>query len=423
MARVETIIVGGGISAGSPFTAGFIPVIVNSDPPLVADSIMEQTSGLITVNGALAVGTVAGDRYRFASGLTTNGSLVIGQEGTVTNLSDRGIAIGNTLTVPASIFSCIAIGFNSPFGTQTNRRFIAIGEGINLNGTGGSKVYAIGTGHACTSGNGAVLIGEGMTISGAQTDIIGIKAEAGVTTSTIGHSDVIMIGGGSSHRSNVAYIGGGSIDVQEFVIGQGDAAGIPPAARTLRFTNSPTGLNLQAGDATIQAPLCTGNAQSARVVFNVGNNLNVSGTTGQLPYAILQLEDSVTFSTIRFMQPSSTTKGVTTEFRTGGTNRLMVGVAGAAGQIIAGSAANESCIRTANQQLLFSLDAGATIHAAFTAAGVLNLNVDRGIRFNNQTDGAGVAAGTLANAPTAGDPAFWLPINIGGTDHYIPCWT
>lgn len=48
--------------------------------------------------------------------------------------------------------------------------------------------------------------------------------------------------------------------------------------------------------------------------------------------------------------------------------------------------------------------------------------VDRAVRFNNQTDGAGVAAGTLLNAPTAGDPGFWLKINIGGTNYAVPCW-
>jgi photosystem II stability/assembly factor-like uncharacterized protein len=40
----------------------------------------------------------------------------------------------------------------------------------------------------------------------------------------------------------------------------------------------------------------------------------------------------------------------------------------------------------------------------------------------NQLTGAGVGLGTLTNAPTAGDPAFWLPIIVNGIQRYIPVW-
>lgn len=48
--------------------------------------------------------------------------------------------------------------------------------------------------------------------------------------------------------------------------------------------------------------------------------------------------------------------------------------------------------------------------------------VDRAVRFNNQTSAVGVAAGTLLNAPTAGDPGYWLKINIDGTNYAVPAW-
>jgi hypothetical protein len=57
-----------------------------------------------------------------------------------------------------------------------------------------------------------------------------------------------------------------------------------------------------------------------------------------------------------------------------------------------------------------------TILSSAGGAGVPNLRID------NVTTGAGAGAGTLTNAPTAGDPTFWLPININGTVLYIPCW-
>lgn len=38
-------------------------------------------------------------------------------------------------------------------------------------------------------------------------------------------------------------------------------------------------------------------------------------------------------------------------------------------------------------------------------------------------DGAAAQAGTLANAPSAGNPTKWVPINDNGTTRYIPTWT
>ncbi len=38
------------------------------------------------------------------------------------------------------------------------------------------------------------------------------------------------------------------------------------------------------------------------------------------------------------------------------------------------------------------------------------------------TDGAGVATGTLATAPSAGNPTKWIGINDNGTTRYIPAW-
>lgn len=38
------------------------------------------------------------------------------------------------------------------------------------------------------------------------------------------------------------------------------------------------------------------------------------------------------------------------------------------------------------------------------------------------TNGAGLALGTLTNAPVAGDPTKWVPIDDNGTTRYIPAW-
>jgi len=54
-----------------------------------------------------------------------------------------------------------------------------------------------------------------------------------------------------------------------------------------------------------------------------------------------------------------------------------------------------------------------------------NLSINANVLLRTYTaflDGAAAAAGTLTNAPTAGDPTKWIPINDNGTTRYIPAW-
>jgi hypothetical protein len=52
----------------------------------------------------------------------------------------------------------------------------------------------------------------------------------------------------------------------------------------------------------------------------------------------------------------------------------------------------------------------------------LRVDTDNGYRAINQTSAAGASAGTLTNAPSAGNPAFWLRVNINSVDRFIPAW-
>lgn len=52
----------------------------------------------------------------------------------------------------------------------------------------------------------------------------------------------------------------------------------------------------------------------------------------------------------------------------------------------------------------------------------LQIEANQGLRLTNQINGAGVAAGTLSNAPAAGNPTFWSPILVNGTLRHFPCW-
>lgn len=62
-----------------------------------------------------------------------------------------------------------------------------------------------------------------------------------------------------------------------------------------------------------------------------------------------------------------------------------------------------------------------TTFASISSTGITQA-VDRGLLFTNQTSAAGAGAGTISNAPAAGNPTHWLKIKIGGSDFALPAW-
>lgn len=52
----------------------------------------------------------------------------------------------------------------------------------------------------------------------------------------------------------------------------------------------------------------------------------------------------------------------------------------------------------------------------------IQIEANNGLKLTAQTSAPGAGLGTLTNAPSAGDPDFWLPVTINGTNHWIPAW-
>ena len=64
---------------------------------------------------------------------------------------------------------------------------------------------------------------------------------------------------------------------------------------------------------------------------------------------------------------------------------------------------------------------GGTTPAAATVT-TLSSATNAAIVLTSQTSGAGSGAGTLTNAPSAGNPGFWLALKINGTTYHVPAW-
>lgn len=64
----------------------------------------------------------------------------------------------------------------------------------------------------------------------------------------------------------------------------------------------------------------------------------------------------------------------------------------------------------------------ATGTSLVLSAGITTGNATLHTTTTNLTNGAGAAGGTLLNAPAAGNPTKWAPVNDNGTVRYIPMW-
>lgn len=92
------------------------------------------------------------------------------------------------------------------------------------------------------------------------------------------------------------------------------------------------------------------------------------------------------------------------------------GTLGGAIQTTKGSVACDLCVNTGGNPLSAALTSDGTIDvywqdgsgSLFTGTGFIS--------------GAAGNVGTLTNAPSAGDPTFWLKVSVNGTIRFIPCW-
>lgn len=91
--------------------------------------------------------------------------------------------------------------------------------------------------------------------------------------------------------------------------------------------------------------------------------------------------------------------------------------------INAANASGNIAFRVAGSEVGRVTSTGWTLTGTLTATGLITGNSATLIKSNTTlSDGAAAATGTLTNAPAAGNPTKWVPINDNGTTRYVPCW-
>lgn len=376
---IRSLIVGGGVRAGTPSSLNTFPIFSGATPPdiLIDGNIRQDTStpprvfigeasiftgstviGGATVTGAAIDHIVIGNGATNAATSPVNSNVVIGKLA-IGGTGAANVVIGDRASAAgsgATSASCVVIGRQAIIGASAGgANSVVIGDGASL--SLGSQQVLIGSSAQISANNLNIAIGFTASITGgagiASCIVIGPNSSTNKTNNiiigsgtanTVGGNALILIGNGvtsSGAIANAVIIGGVTHRITQFIIGAGNADATVDAV-TLRLTDA-AGANLAAGSLTIRPGNSTGAGAQQSIIFQTQSAAGAASVLG-------------TMTTQVSIVPST----------------------GAAGQ--------------AN------------------------------LRFDNVTSGAGAAAGTLANAPTAGNPVFWLPVNIAGNIRYIPCW-
>lgn len=200
MARVETIIVGGGINANTPFTVNRIPYILQTDPPFLDPSpVMSQVTG---VNPAIVISPTAADPQastttilRVAGGIASfSANTANGRTNTV---------LGQNQTVNVNTVNAVLIGNDLVSGDLSGTKSTVIGQG---NTVSSSNATVVGGGNSIGTGWGTgsvIIVGSSCSIGNANGGSSG-------TCVFIGDS-ITLATGGASTPSNTTVVGSGNV--------------------------------------------------------------------------------------------------------------------------------------------------------------------------------------------------------------------
>jgi hypothetical protein len=434
---------GGGMSIGGAVTGGtpFDVLYVGTGPVLAQDSGFQYTAtGQILLGGSqlnLLVNSVSvpvirsiynpgGDlnNWFFAqSGNTTAtgwGNLGIGQNvlpllstgssnvalgnysAQVLTTGDSNIAIGNeTLFSLVSNSNNVAIGRTALYSCIADGN-VAIGTGALINVTTGSYNFALGQNAAqsLVTGNNGVFIGyrAGQNITGGSYNIaIGYQSFSSGT----GDSNVVI---GNSNFNTVSGSNG------NVIIGSNTGLNLTAASSSL---NTWVGAYLAPSSVTSYSGTALfGNAADRAFSLDFGI---MTSNVWSFEYSTFATGVHIYNTTDGIFSKTNWERAVLDWVTT--SNVLTIGTqAGGTGTL-----RNIKFVKGPTNILDYGVTTANVWTFAFNIAvpGAANpvLTTTAAI-----TTGAGASAGTLTNAPAAGNPTKWIPINDAGTIRYIPAW-
>jgi hypothetical protein len=228
-------------------------------------------------------------------------------------------------------------------------------------------------------------------------------------------------------------------------LGAADAAG--PAAQTLSVQSVVAGTSNTAGeDFTIQGSAGTGSAAGGSIVFQltgVGSGTPPDDEAQNSFYDAFKITQGSAAGRTSLVLPAystispengrlgiDVTGNIRVYFEGGITvyGNGRIGFSSEVGSTGFSSATDTAFFRDGPGQMALRDGANAQEFRVYkTTTGTVYkalLGDNNLIKISGEafTDGAGASTGTLTNAPAAGNPTKWIPIDDNGTTRYIPAW-
>lgn len=383
--EVRSLIVGGGIRAGTPSSLNVFPIFSGATPPdiLIDGNIRQDTSSPPKV-------------YIGQASVSTTATVLGGA--TATNVVGPAVVVGDQA-------SCPLTGAARTNGQVIIGAFARVGAGASndANVVIGSNAAALGN---ANNANNSVVIGMTAQIvspaGGANCVVIG-----STMTVTLG-SQMVFIGSNSSYDANNS----GVVIGWQNTISGGAGTATPIAVGSALVLNKTRtillGVSLSVLNAAGNDILAMGQSWTATSSMP-GNSIGFFNSNGYTTLIIGKAEVHASPQSLEFRLTDGLGSNI-------GVGSLILRPGNATGTGAQGSIDFRTQSAQGAAAVLGTMTTQVQIIPCTGGAGQAN------IRVNNVTSGAGAAVGTLNNAPAAGNPAFWLPINIAGTVRYIPCW-
>lgn len=458
-------------------------ISTGADPqPAATERLRVKGGAIIEGVGTNSVAIGLGASTALSDGVAIGrAAIVTGQPGVAVGqgaATTQGVSIGHEAGFQFALTGGVSIGFRA---TASAAPSIAIGP-LAFTGFFSGNTAHIAIGQNCRADNtqaGGRAIAMGIDCLNASWNGVAIGADSSIPTT--GHAGAIVIGtNAKSLGANCLVIGGDQFNdhsITTVLIGGGNTRSAPQAV-LYRITNA-TGVDIAGANLRHQAGLGTGAGVPGRYEVLVGAVLASGGTaqTGGVRASVGHLSILLGNQSLATFVGGGLVTGVEESLRViraagpgdfvaGRVNGTLAaptavlngeglgsltfggwdGTAQGRGALLVGHASENWAVGAHGSAYSFwtvpnttavavrrwtmqqdghfvpfaadSYDVGATA----LPIRALYYGQDRGILATNQTDGAGAGAGTLGNAPAAGDPTFWLKLTVNGATVCVPCW-
>jgi len=308
-----------------------------------------------------------------------------------------GPAVAQPVTDPAQI--ALVCAYNSAIPAPTSGQYAFVqcdSAGKLITTSSGSSGLTIGTTTVTGASAGQFLYSDGTLL---QASTVSSTAKSALANATNAASGLVALDGSSNlalAAGNLTLVSGKSISWNADLFLQRDAA------NTLALRN---GTNAQ--------------------TFNIYNTY-----TDASNYERLSIDWASNKARIEILVAGTGTArdlaiygGGTETLRSTTSGNIILAPGGGAIQINGTTSAFPSLKASGSGATLQFRDATNSIDAPITAA---SISTSTAATFHTTsvalTNGAGAGAGTITNAPAAGNPTKWIGINDNGTTRYIPAW-